>query len=263
MWHKTRGKLLENRRLDQHHVLFTVEAAEVAEITQPGQFVHVVAGDSRDPLLRRPISIFSCDKQSGTLGLLFRVVGQGTRHLADMTEGSSLDILGPLGTGWPMAVPGRAVLVAGGIGVAPMPFLAQEYRNMGRDVSFLLGARTKSELLAFDELRKTGVSLAIATDDGSQGHKGFVTELLIAEVKKDAEAKTILACGPGPMLRAVQKIAAEHDVLCYVSLEQRMACGIGACLGCTVRLAPPATGYKKVCNDGPVFDSRMVVIEDV
>jgi dihydroorotate dehydrogenase electron transfer subunit len=263
MWHKRKGKLLESRHLDKYHVLWTVQAPDIAKDVKPGQFVHVAATDARDPLLRRPISIFACDKQSGTLGLLFRVVGQGTRWMADARVGAPVDMIGPLGNGWPENVTGRPVLVAGGIGVAPMVYLSQEYVRSGKQVTFLLGARTSGELFGTSEIKNAGAALSIATDDGSHGHEGFVTELLLNERKRDTSEKTILACGPGPMLRAVQRIAAEKSVPCFVSLEQRMACGIGACLGCIVKLAPPATGYKKVCSDGPVFDSRMVVIEDV
>jgi len=241
-----------------------VLAPGAVEGLRPGQFFHVRWQESSAPFLRRPLSAFSVDKQSGTLGLLFRVVGQGTTAMARIPAGSSLSLLGPLGNGWPAPEREHAILVGGGIGVAALVMAAVEYEAAGVDVQFLLGATTASDLLALDEIRATGAGLAIATDDGTEGWHGFVTGLLPGAIGAAPARKTVvLACGPGPMLRAVQWTCGDAGLECFVSLEQRMGCGVGACLGCVVKTLAPGSQYKKVCTDGPVFDARTVVIEDV
>jgi dihydroorotate dehydrogenase electron transfer subunit len=184
--------------------------------------------------------------------------------MARIMPGSPLSLLGPLGNGWPAPRSEHAILLGGGIGVAPLVMAASEYADAGVDVQFLLGAASASDLLALDEIRATGARLAIATDDGTAGHHGFVTSLLPAAMSAAPAGKTVvLACGPGPMLRAVQRACGDAALECFVSLEQRMGCGVGACLGCAVKAQAPGSQYKKVCTDGPVFDARTVVIEDV
>ncbi len=264
MWHKTRGEVLENREVAPGVMKMLVLAPGAVQDLRPGQFFQVRWQEWSDPFLRRPLSAFSSDKQSGTLGLLFRVVGRGTSALEMLAPGSHLDLLGPLGNGWPAPERGHAIMIAGGIGVAPLVMAAREYAAAGVKVSFLLGATTRDDLLATHEIEATGASVSLATDDGTEGHHGFVTGLLpgaiVAALPGDA---VVLACGPGPMLRAVQAVSRDGGVDCFVSLEQRMGCGVGACLGCVVRTNVPGSMYKKVCADGPVFDAKTVVIEDV
>jgi len=264
MWLKTRGEVLENREVAPSVMKMLVLAPGAVQSLRPGQFFHVRWQEWSDPFLRRPLSAFSSDKQSGTLGLLFRVVGKGTSAMRRLAAGSHLDLLGPLGNGWPGPERGHAIMIAGGIGVAPLVMAAGQYAAAGVKVSFLLGATTAGDLLATHDILATGASLSIATDDGTEGHHGFVTGLLPGAIAATPLGDThVLACGPGPMLRAVQAISKDAGVDCFVSLEQRMGCGAGACLGCVVRTSVPGPLYRKVCADGPVFDARTVVIEDV
>lgn len=265
MWNQVEGEVLENRQVGPDVMKMLVLAKEAAAKAAPGQFFHIRCSEGSDPFLRRPISIYSLDRQSGVIGLLFRVVGQGTRYMSSLGKGSALDMLGPLGNGWPDAGRGHAIVVAGGIGVAPMPALAGKCVESGITVSFLLGARTGQELWAQEDIRHTGAELAVSTDDGSAGHHGFVTGLLLERLAalQGTSGVTVFACGPGPMLRAVQRICKDAEKACYVSLEQRMGCGVGACLGCAVKTTLDSPRYAKVCTDGPVFDARTVVIEDV
>ena len=241
-----------------------VLAPKAVQDLRPGQFFHIKWQESRDPFLRRPLSAFTADKQSGTLGLLFRVVGKGTAAMGRLEDGSALSLLGPLGNGWPAPKHKHAVMVGGGIGVAPLVMAADEYAAAGVQVQFLLGATTASDLLAVSEIIATGAGLEVATDDGTEGHHGFVTDLLPGAIAALPVRDTVvMACGPGPMLRAVQTVCKDAGADCFVSLEQRMGCGVGACLGCVVRTSVPGNMYKKVCADGPVFDARTVVIQDV
>jgi dihydroorotate dehydrogenase electron transfer subunit len=155
-------------------------------------------------------------------------------------------------------------MVAGGIGVAPLVMAAAEYTAAGVGVQFLLGASSSGDLLAREEIVATGAALSVSTDDGAEGHHGFVTDLLpMAIAEAGAGEAVVLACGPGPMLREVQRCCMDAGVDCFVSLEQRMGCGVGACLGCVVKTRGQEGLYRKVCVDGPVFDARTVVIEDV
>lgn len=220
--------------------------------TGPGQFVHVKCGEER--LLRRPISVCSCqeDDPQDFLTLVFEVRGAGTDWLARREIGDELDVLGLLGHGFQMDPEGRYLLVGGGIGVPPMLGCAQ-YAPGRCDA--VLGFRDSEHILLPHEFTETCLSLSIATEDGSFGEKGFVTgpmEKLLKENRYDA----VLACGPKPMLKAVAVLAKAYGVPCQVSMEERMACGVGACLGC----ATPMTDgtMKHVCKDGPVFNAEEV-----
>ena len=232
---------------------FTVSCPEIARQATPGQFVMVRCEGFT---LRRPISI--CDAQGDLLRFVIEVRGEGTAWLAEVSEGTSLDILGPQGKGFDLGDTSRPVVFAGGgIGVFPLLYASRQF---GTQATVLLGFRTAEMIALTDDFQAAGVDLRIATDDGTAGHHGLVTELLAARLNEGPCAE-IFACGPHPMLRAVAMEAMGRNIPCQVSLEQRMACGMGACLGCAykVRRADGSENYAHVCTDGPVFDARKVV----
>lgn len=230
----------------------TVEAGELAQLAKPGQFAHIyVPGKT----LRRPVSICEINRSERTLRFVFQIRGEGTRRLAQMRVGDSLDLLAPLGSGFTLGEPSRrALFVGGGIGVPP---LLEAAKNFGKNATVLAGFRNQSNIILKEDFEKHGSRVLVATDDGSFGHHGLVTHC-IGELDFDV----IFACGPTPMLKAVCRIAAERGVPCQISLEERMACGVGACLGCAVKLKKDGQEvYGHVCKDGPVFDYQTVVWE--
>ncbi|MGQ9557605.1 MAG: dihydroorotate dehydrogenase electron transfer subunit [Desulfurispora sp.] len=269
--------VLEQRPAGADCYELTLLAPPVAAVARPGQFVHLVcrAPGSQDPLLRRPLSIFAANDRQGTVSLLYRVVGRGTAWLAALSPGTRVDLLGPLGHGFDLeqARGGEPVLlVAGGMGVAPLHFLATALQSQlpAGQVIFYYGAATGRQLLLQDRLAALAGRLIICTDDGSRGRAGPVTAPL-ADNLAAHPAGVIYSCGPRPMLEAVAALAARHNLPCQVSLEEKMACGVGACLGCACRTyrgdgqvgASGAGGqespsYSLVCTDGPVFDAREV-----
>jgi dihydroorotate dehydrogenase electron transfer subunit len=210
---------------------------------------------SCDPLLRRPLSVHDC--RPGELALLYRVAGRGTALLAGRKPGDNVEVLGPLGREFPLLSGRRTVLVAGGIGVAPLAYLARTLLEAGREVLFLFGAKEQQGLYRKEELTLLGAEVRLATDDGSAGCHGPVTGLLRRELK--AGPDPVYACGPDPMLQAVAQLCREAGRECYVSLEARMACGVGACLGCVVPVFQHGQeAYRRVCVEGPVFSAREV-----
>ncbi len=238
-------------RLDTAIYRITVNAPLIAGAAHPGQFVMVRLGDQLDPLLRRPFSVHQVSG-SGTLQLLFKVVGRGTRLLARLEKGQILDCIGPLGRGFALRRKGRICIVGGGMGLAPLYFLAKRLLLLGRDPDgdvILMGGRTRSEIaLLADDFFDLGYPLQVATDDGSMGYRGMVVELLD---KVLPGIDQVYCCGPWPMMAAAVNRCRQAGVICQVSLETHMACGLGACLGCVVPAA--GGGYAHVCKDGPVF----------
>jgi dihydroorotate dehydrogenase electron transfer subunit len=195
--------------------------------------------------------------------MLYEVVGPGTRLLAQRKTGEYLDIIGPLGNGFAVSGLRLAVIVAGGMGVAPLLFLAKKlsgYKVQGtrRKSVVLIGAKSKKQIICADEFRKLGCNVKIATDDGSSGFKGKVTELLknILPATCHLSLATIYACGPRPMLRVISRLSREYQIPAQISLEEHLACGIGACLGCALKTK---AGYQRVCQEGPVFDARQII----
>jgi dihydroorotate dehydrogenase electron transfer subunit len=190
--------------------------------------------------------------------VLYRIIGRGTELMAQMPAGEKLSVIGPLGNGFSQCKTEQALLVAGGIGIAPLRFLAQRLRSASREITLLAGARTK-QLLHLEGF--PGAEIITTTDDGSEGVKGPVTGALEACLDEDCENVTVYASGPMPMLGRVADLAALYDVPCELSLEARMACGIGACFGCAVRAIGEdgEPTYLRTCKDGPVFDSRKIV----
>lgn len=248
-----RGKLIRAEKLAADIFDFTVECPELAEKAAPGQFAQIYLPGHA---LRRPISICGIDKKRGTLRFVFQIRGQGTAELAEFSAGQSMELLAPLGNGFPIESKKKTLLVGGGIGVPPLLGAAAE---LGENATAVLGFRTKSAVILERDFEKAGAKTLVATDDGTYGYHGLVTELARKE-----EFEVIFACGPTPMLKAVKALAEEKNVPCYLSLEERMACGIGACLGCAVSLrqgpGQEDWHYGHVCKDGPVFDSRIVML---
>ncbi|MFB1081173.1 dihydroorotate dehydrogenase electron transfer subunit [Jeotgalibacillus sp. JSM ZJ347] len=218
----------------------------VNEISMPGQFVHIKVNTANDPLLRRPISISSYDKEQQTMTLIYRASGLGTRELTNQTD--EIDVMGPLGSGFPVdgAEGKTAILIGGGIGVPPLYECSKQLKNKGFKVIHVLGFESK-ETVFYESAFKALGSVYITTADGSYGTNGFVTDAIRAF---NLQADVFYACGPVPMLGAVEKQL--DDIPGFISMEQRMGCGIGACLACVCTVNGPEL-YKKVCTDGPVF----------
>lgn len=234
--------------------LVTLECPEVAASVRPGQFVQLLIAADRPRILRRPFSVYQVD--GDTLEILYQVVGTGTAELTTLVEGAEVRVLGPLGTGW--TVPqstSRALLVTGGLGAAPLAMLARELTEAGVEVHVAMGAPTAVRLVGSGPYVDSACRLNVSTDDGSAGRQGYCTELA-AELLDTFHFDYVATCGPEPMQRIVADLAAEAGVPCEVSLERRMACGIGACLSCVVSTVD---GLRKACVDGPVFDARKVV----
>lgn len=241
-----------------HHIL-ELDCPQIAAIARPGQFVHVRVTGTFDPLLRRPISLLLCDKHRGHIQILVRTVGRGTDALGHVAPGNTLDLLGPLGNGFPLPEAGQTpLLVAGGVGVAPLTFLADVLQNSpeGSYVRGLFGARNEDSLVCWEEFAGRCEEFQAVTEDGSVGEQGIVTQYLPAQLDR-GDVDVVYTCGPRPMMAQVGRICEAAGVQCWASLEQFMGCGIGACLGCTIatHTEPP---NRRVCKDGPVFDARTV-----
>ena len=227
--------------------------------------MHLRVSQGYYPFLRRAFSIHGTNPQEGQFEILFKVVGPGTETLSKVSLGDSLDALGPLGNSF--SLPGedrKIMLVAGGMGIAPLWFLlsrlAEKRRPAG--LTFFLGARNKDQLVYPEDLERWGARLVVATDDGSAGHEGLVTQVFLKEIQHqdvDFGKLAVYACGPPLMLKRMTEIAKKFDFSCQVSLENHMACGMGVCWGCAVKQVDGT--YKRVCADGPVFDARELSLE--
>ena len=247
-------KLISNTKIHHNYFHCALEAGRIAKEAVPGQFINVKLSENLDPLLRRPLSIHRV--RGSKVEILYEVIGKGSKILSQKRCGEYLDIIGPLGNGFSVNYTRCPILVAGGMGVAPLLFLAEQLiqesklKNKNQPLIFI-GAKTKNKILCAAELKKFGCVVKIATDDGSKGFKGYVAGFLKKELSTiDYKLATIYACGPKPMLKEVFKIAKSYKIPAQISLEEHMACGIGACLGCVV---DTKQGFKRVCVDGPVF----------
>lgn len=255
--------LVAKQPLHGAYILLTFRHPEVAQQARAGQFVMIKAGTSSEPPLRRPFSILDVDPAAGTFGLFLKTVGAGSRALADMRPGEVAQCLGPLGVPFtPPAADREALMVAGGYGIAPFHLFSRELRNAGRGARVFYGGRTEGDLQIRDAFDALGVPLVAATDDGSLGHRGRVTEPLEAHLDAHGDAFQIYACGPDAMLHAVARVADRRGVPAQVSLDPWMGCGVGTCLGCVVRMQSAddtRPHYRCACTEGPVFDAREVV----
>ena len=253
----------EIKKINPDVLRLVFASGAMARHAKPGQFLMVRPVKFQEPLLPRPFSIHRI--QGNFIEILFKVVGLGTKLLADVRGGDLLEVRGPLGKGFQLDFSGEPVLVAGGMGVAPLLFLAESIQNLPKwpfrfPAKILLGAKTKKELYCLREFERACVEVLVATEDGSSGHRGLVTDLLTKLFPKKESAISLYTCGPNPMLKAVARWAVQRKVFCQVSLEARMACGLGACLGCVVAKKNQAgISYVNVCQEGPVFQANEIV----
>ncbi|OLS42042.1 dihydroorotate dehydrogenase electron transfer subunit [Bacillus sp. MRMR6] len=254
---KDLSRIVSQREIAEDIYELTVKSKLVDEMMTPGQFVHIRVSNAPVPLLRRPISISSIDKEDSQFTMIYRKEGQGTSLLSELKSGQEIDILGPLGNGFPvdeLQAGETALLVGGGIGVPPLYELSKQLMAKGVRVLHVLGFQSQSAAFYEEEFSHNGETY-IATVDGSYGKKGFVTDIM-----KDLQFDCIYTCGPTPMLRAIEKDYANQKM--FLSLEERMGCGIGACFACVCKTAsdPNGVSYRKVCSDGPVFRGGEVLI---
>jgi len=287
--YQTRAKLIKNIEVAENYYKIVLSCPQVAQKAQPGQFLQIKVNDGDEPLLRRPFSIHRIVQSPKSkvqsprgydrIEILYEVLGEATEILSKKKPGEHLDIMGPLGQGFDYSAPvlqccSAPVLVAGGMGVAPLIFLAEKLTELKTQNSkfktiVLIGAKTRNQILCEKELKRLGCEVKIATDDGSRGFKGKVTDLLkkILCNTQYSIHNTIYACGPRLMLKEISRISQQYNIPAQVSLEEHMACGIGACFGCAVKTRYPIRNtqygvqYKRVCKEGPVFDSDEIVWE--
>ena len=262
-------EVFENTCLTNDVFSLTIKCNEIAEKACSGQFIHIKCGDER--LLRRPISI--CDVKDGSVKVVFEAKGEGTRWLSKRCRGDRLDILGPLGNGFEFPN-GNIAVIGGGIGVPPMLFAAKSTKGMrivkaakeakghippeNTNVTAILGFRDAARIILKDEFETMCDNVIITTDNGSFGRHGAVTAPL-AELLENGGIDAVLACGPRAMLSAVASMCSQHSVPCQVSLEERMGCGVGACMVCSCATVVDGEEHmSRVCKDGPVFDAGIV-----
>jgi dihydroorotate dehydrogenase electron transfer subunit len=252
------AKIVENKELFPNHFRIVLEAPTIAKDATPGQFLHVRISETFDPLLRRPFSI-SRIKEEG-IEIIYKVVGKGTYLLSKKREGETLDILGPNGVGFDILGVKEALLVAGGIGVAPLLSLADSLGKKGVPTYILIGSKDGRYGIFEDELRMFGCYVNFATEDGSLGYAGLVDELLEKRLREGFPSQfkpsKIFSCGPFGMMRKVAELSIKNKIPHQVLLEEKMACGIGACLSCVVAIK--GGGYLRTCKDGPVFDAERI-----
>ncbi len=234
----------------------TLHAPAIADSAQPGQFVMVKTTEGYDPLLRRPFSIHDVpDNQH--IRLLYKVLGKGTVFLSQLKKGQKINIVGPLGNKFKFDKHTKGFVVGGGMGIAPLLFLSRRLKKNLANSNFtvLLGARNIDEIKPLaDDFLALDLPIHCATDDGSYGHHGFVTELF---PDTTTHSDMVFVCGPTPLMAAMSKKCEAHNISCQASLETHMACGLGACLGCTIHASD--FSYKHVCKHGPIFDASEVL----
>ncbi len=274
------GEVLGHKKYGEHYHSLTIVAPDIGERVKPGQFVNIRCGEDRSNILRRPFSVYRVHKRGGwasTIEIVFDLQGPGTRYLSQLRGHSIVDLIGPLGRGF--ALPKRrahCLLVGGGIGAAPLFFLADELRNEGHRVDVILGARNSGLLLNQIDARRLASVCRITTEDGSAGDNGRVTDILDETIEK-CQTEVIYTCGPHPMLDAVTKVAVSHRIPVQVAVEELMACGYGVCMTCVMPLRKPvkttkesskkdggageedAFVYARSCTEGPVFNGAHVI----
>ncbi len=249
----------KHEKIAEHIYQLTLQGELVSEMGNPGQFVHLKVSEGATPLLRRPISISEINKENKQFTIIYRAEGAGTQLLSQKAIENVVDVLGPLGNGFPIeeVESGQTVLlVGGGIGVPPLLELSRQLVAKGVKVQHVLGFQSENAVFLEEEFSKLGKTI-VTTDDGSYGYKGFVTDAI---KDHDIQFDTMFTCGPTPMLRALEKLHGHKQL--FLSLEERMGCGVGACFACVCHTGddPTGTSYKKVCSDGPVFKAGEVVL---
>ena len=260
------GEILENYEIASGYFKLTIDSAELAEKTKPGQFVMMKVHEGYDPLLRRPMGIYKVINFQGSscVEILYQVAGKGTKRISKMKKNNKIDILGPFGNGFDLSGQiNEAVFVAGGVGVAPLVMLAQKMvkENPRLNTYLFIGGISKKDILCLEDFKSLNTKIHIATEDGSFGTQGLVLNPLKKFIVNQADNNPyFFACGPYGMLKEIASLTCENNIYCQVSLDRRMACGFGVCLGCVIKVQSTNNGtYKNVCTDGPVFDAREIV----
>ena len=243
--------VVENQRQTYEFVILTLQYPGSLPVMYPGQFVEVKVEGSSETYLRRPLSIHDVDYSNNTLKLLIQEVGEGTRLLSSLRPGDKINLIFPLGSHYSLPSSKNVLLVGGGCGVAPLLFLGRYLKQNGIIPRFLVGARSADQLVELEAYRKLGEVL-VTTEDGSRGTKGFVIHHPVMKTY-EPDFDWIYTCGPEPMMKVLARYAKDRNIVCEVSLENMMACGIGACLCC---VAPTVDGNKCTCTDGPVFNAK-------
>jgi dihydroorotate dehydrogenase electron transfer subunit len=251
-------KIVENRYISGKTYLLKLEAPQIAKNTKAGQFVMVkpTLEDYYDPLLRRAFAI--ADVEDDLITIYYDVYGKGTKFLSRRKENDTINVLGPLGNNLFPENYDNYIIVGGGIGFAGVSLFIKEIKKKGKNYTGLYGARKKEDLSMIEWINKNNIHVVYYTDDGSFGKKGLITQDLEEIIEKNPNAPLIV-CGPKPMMKAVSKIATDKNIPCYLSLESRMACGIGICVGCVVKDINKDT-YVRVCYEGPVFEAKEIEI---
>jgi dihydroorotate dehydrogenase electron transfer subunit len=245
-------KVLRNKVINKDYYILEVQSPASTSDILPGQFVEILVKDTRNVFLRRPISIYNVHPNRNSFELLIQIVGEGTQLLSQLKEGEYVDIMYPLGKSFTTSDAGKkALLVGGGVGVAPLLYLSRKLTKEGVNTHILLGGRGTDNIIETKNFDKYG-KVYISTDDGSIGEHGLVTK---HSVMQNMDFDMIYSCGPDPMMKAVAKLAKEQGINCEVSLENMMACGIGACLCCVTETT---SGHQCVCTDGPVFNTKVL-----
>lgn len=259
----TIAELVKKEQLKSDIFKFSVKAPEIVKYSKPGNFIEIRVSDQTEPFLRRPISIYNLDKENGILEFIFQVKGKGTKVLANKKVGEGIDIIGPLGFGtFKYENYNNIAIIGGGIGVFPLYELSKSAKNENKTVNTYLGFRNEEYVVLEEEFKNVSDKLVITTDDGSYGKEGFAIDFLKEDLEKQ-QIDCIYACGPSPMLRAIRTLAIEKDIPCQISLEEKMGCGLGVCLGCAVKTAKSTREnpeYWHVCKGGPVFQAKDVEI---
>lgn len=250
-------KVLEHVDIGAGYRYLALEAPQIVAVAEPGQFVHVKVPALEMSALRRPFSIFNAE--NGKLELLYKTVGRGTAALNLANVGEKLEVMGPLGHGFPTTCDGTPLLVGGGFGVAPLYFLARKLKAAGLEPKLFVGGRTKADLLALDRFEALGVAIYPATNDGSAGVQGLVTDPLDDEMillRRDGKNFELFACGPDPMLKAVAWRATGSKSKGWISMDRHMICGVGACYAC---IQKTVRGNSRCCIEGPIFRAEDLV----
>ena len=253
-------RLLKTERINKDIYKFTIASEYISENARAGQFVNIKCCEGVNALLRRPISICRVDRKENSFDVIFQVKGNGTELLSNKQAGDEIDLIAPLGNGFDLNEDYKNVLVVGGgIGVFPLLGLLEESTTSKKTA--VLGFRNKDFVVLENEFKKASNELVLTTDDGSYGKKGFVTEYTEKALLSD-KIDMIYACGPTPMLKAIKQLAQKYSVPCQVSMEERMGCGIGACLVCACKTKyGDEWEYSHVCSDGPVFNATEIMFE--
>lgn len=262
------GKIIKNMQICDDHFLLSANLPDSFPPPMPGQFVMVREKGRIDPLLGRPFSVYSFEmkKNVAIIGILYKVVGKGTLLLSKLRKGDPVEIFGPYGRAFDVSPEAKNMaFICGGIGVAPITFLMRQYKKLAdvRNVRLICyyGAARAKDLVGIEQIKELCSHVHISTDDGSAGYEGFVTELFAKDISLyDTLNSQIFACGPRPMLLHLSNMLEDSSVPCQVLMEERMACGVGACLGCAVstRQGTGKIAYKRVCTDGPVFNIKEI-----